>query len=238
VSAVQRAPRRPRTFDALLLGGIGVVLCVTAPSTAHARKQKVAEPEFTASYSQPAPAQPMPANGSIFQASSGYAALYEGNRARRVGDTLTILLVEQTAASKEAKSVLDKSGDFGITPPTTGPLDFLKSTDLSIGGGHKFSGKGSADQSNSLSGAVSVTVAEVYPNQTMLVRGQKQVRLNRGDEFIQIKGIVRFADIDQNNAVPSTRVADATINYTGTGDVARASRQGWLSRFFQVVSPF
>lgn len=232
------SPRRAGTANALLLGSVGIVLCVTSPSTAHARKQKAPEPEFTVSYAQPTPPQPTPGNGSIFQAASGYSALYEGNRARRVGDTLTILLVEQTAASKEAKSVLDKSGNFGLTPPTTGPLDFLKSTDVSIGGGHKFGGKGSADQSNSLSGAVSVTVAEIYPNQTMLVRGQKQVRLNRGDEFIQIKGIVRFADIDQNNTVPSTRVADATINYTGTGDVARASRQGWLSRFFQVVSPF
>ena len=89
-----------------------------------------------------------------------------------------------------------------------------------------------------LSGEVSVTVAAVYPNGTMLVQGQKRVTLNRGDEFVQIKGIVRPADIDANNRVPSTRVADARIAYTGKGDVARAGRQGWLSRFFQAVSPF
>jgi flagellar L-ring protein precursor FlgH len=81
-------------------------------------------------------------------------------------------------------------------------------------------------------------VAEVYPNGTMLVQGQKRVTLNRGDEFVRIKGIVRVADVDANNRVPSTRVADAQISYTGKGDVARAGRQGWLSRFFQVVSPF
>ena len=72
----------------------------------------------------------------------------------------------------------------------------------------------------------------------MLVQGQKRVTLSRGDEVVAIKGIVRTADVDANNRVPSTRVADARISYTGKGDVARASRQGWLSRFFQVVSPF
>ena len=99
-------------------------------------------------------------------------------------------------------------------------------------------GTGTAGQANSLSGEISVTVAQVYPNGTMLVQGQKRVTLNRGDEFIQIKGLVRTADVDRDNRVASTRVADAQIAYTGKGDVARAGRQGWLSRFFQVVSPF
>ncbi len=62
--------------------------------------------------------------------------------------------------------------------------------------------------------------------------------LNRGDEFVQIKGMVRTADINAYNRVPSTRVADARIAYTGKGDVARASRQGWLSRSSQIISPF
>ena len=78
----------------------------------------------------------------------------------------------------------------------------------------------------------------MLPNGTLLVSGQKQVTLNRGDEFVQIRGIVRPIDIDATNRVPSTRVADARIAYTGKGDVARASRQGWLSRFFQTISPF
>jgi flagellar L-ring protein precursor FlgH len=72
----------------------------------------------------------------------------------------------------------------------------------------------------------------------MLVQGQKRVTLNRGDEFVRIRGLVRMADVDRDNRVASTRVADAEISYTGKGDVARAGRQGWLSRFFQVVSPF
>ena len=81
-------------------------------------------------------------------------------------------------------------------------------------------------------------MAKLFPNGTMLVRGQKALTLNRGDEFIQITGIVRPADISPDNRVPSTRVADAKIIYTGKGEIARASSQGWLQRFFTRISPF
>ncbi|BCI71315.1 flagellar L-ring family protein [Sphingomonas sp. S17] len=223
-------------------GGLVLALAVLATAPAQASlfgKKKPAE-DFTTTRPLPVAAQPVaPANGSIFQAADGYAALYEGWRARRVGDPLTIVLVERTAASKSANSKLGSKGDLGINPPTTGPLgSLLKSTDIGMGGSRNFNGSGAADQSNSLSGEISVTVAQVFPNGTMLVQGQKRVTLNRGDEFIQIKGLVRMADVGIDNRVPSTRVADAQIAYTGKGDVARASRQGWLSRFFQAVSPF
>jgi flagellar L-ring protein precursor FlgH len=178
------------------------------------------------------------ANGAIFQASSGFAALHEGNRARRVGDALTILLVERMLAEKESASNTGRAGSIGLTPPSTGPLSFLSPEALKASGNQSFNGKGTAEQSNRLSGEVSVTVAEVYPNGTMLVRGQKQVTLNRGDEFVQISGLVRPSDVDFDNRVLSTRVADARITYTGKGDVARASRQGWLQRFFSILSPF
>lgn len=199
-------------------------------------KKKVRE-DFSATLPAPLPAA-APANGGIFQPGDGYAALYEGQRAHRIGDPLTIVLVERTSASKSAGSKLDSGGGFSLTPPSTGALSLFKQSDASVSGARNFTGTGSADQANALSGEISVTVAAVYPNGTMLVQGQKRVTLNRGDEFVQIKGLIRTADIDANNRVPSTRVADARIAYTGKGDVARASRQGWLSRFFQSISPF
>lgn len=199
--------------------------------------KKQAKEDFSATLPVAAPQAP-PANGGIFQAADGYAALYEGQRARRIGDPLTIVLVERTSASKSAGTKLDSGGGFSLTPPTTGALNLFNQSDASVSGKRNFNGTGSADQANALSGEISVTVAAVYPNGTMLVQGQKRVTLNRGDEFVQIKGIVRTADIDAYNRVASTRVADARIAYTGKGDVARASRQGWLSRFFQIISPF
>ena len=222
-----------------LLGTI-VLLGALAPVRADADIFGKKKPPVDYSVAMPVPLPaPGPANGSIFQASDGYAALHEGSRARRVGDPLTIVLVERTAASKTASSKLDSGGGFGISPPTSGALSSIfNATDASVSGKRNFGGTGQADQSNTLSGEVSVTVAAVFPNGTMLVQGQKRVTLNRGDEFVQIKGLIRIADIDADNRVASTRVADAQIAYTGKGDVARASRQGFLSRFFSVISPF
>lgn len=185
------------------------------------------------------PAMPKPpSNGAIFQASNGYVSLHEGPRARRVGDMLTILLVERTVAQKAVESKSGRDGDIGLTPPGTGPLSLFNPSDVAASGTQSFDGKGSAAQSNSLFGDISVTVAEVFPNGTMLVRGQKLMTLNRGEEWVQIQGIVRVADIDLDNRVLSSRVADARITYTGRGDIQRQSRPGWLQRFFSLVSPF
>jgi flagellar L-ring protein precursor FlgH len=217
-----------------------LLVAFVAPGRVDARLlgKKTPKTDFTTTLpTAPPPAPPAQANGAIFQASAGYAPLYEGWRAKHIGDPLTIVLVESTAASKSSSSKLDSATSIGITPPKSGPLA-LDPGATSASGNRNFDGKGTADQSNSLSGELSVTVAAVYPNGTMLVQGTKRVTLNKGDEFIQIRGIVRMADIDTENRVVSTRVADAQISYTGKGDVARAARQGWLAHFFGMVSPF
>lgn len=202
---------------------------------AEAKKQKV-DPEYAPTYSQPL--APRRANGAIFQVDDGYAALTSGARAARVGDMLTIVLAERTQASKSNAAKTDRSGNISLTPPATGPLSLFEPTDIGASGANSFDGKGSATQSNQLNGEISVTVAEVYPNGTMLVRGEKLLTLNRGDENIRISGIVRDADITADNRVSSTRVANARITYAGKGEIARASKQGWLQRFFTMISPF
>jgi len=202
---------------------------------ADARKAKASE-EYAPTLSTPL--APRPANGAIFQVDDGYAPLTSGARAARVGDMLTIVLAERTQASKSNAAKTDRSGSIGLTPPATGPASFFSPTDIAASGNNAFDGKGEATQSNQLNGEISVTVAEVYPNGTMLVRGEKLLTLNRGDENIRISGIVRDADIGADNRVSSTRVANARITYAGKGEIARASRQGWLQRFFSMLSPF
>jgi flagellar L-ring protein FlgH len=191
-------------------------------------------------YRPPAPVveAPAPANGAIFQASRGYAPLTSGYRAGAVGDTLTIALVERMQGSVTNSSDTDRNGSVGLTPPTTGPLSIFSASDASLGGNSQFAGSGQSSQGNSLSGEMTVTVIEVRPNGTLLVRGEKMVRINRGNELVRVSGIVRLADIGPDNRVPSTRIADARIDYTGRGEIARAGRQGWLQRFFSMLSPF
>lgn len=206
------------------------------PALAKKREQERAE--YAPTYSMAA-VRPAPANGGIFQADNGYAPLTSGARAAQVGDIITIQLVEATQASKSTAANTARDGGIGLTPPTTGIFSKLFSpSDATASGTQGFKGTGGASQSNSLSGEITVTVAQVFPNGTMLVRGEKALTLNRGDEYIQISGLVRQADVTPDNRVYSTRVADARITYTGKGEIARASRQGWLQRFFSMLSPF
>jgi flagellar L-ring protein precursor FlgH len=186
----------------------------------------------------PPPAPPPPvANGAIFQPANGYAPLTSGQRAAQVGDVITIVLVERTQGTSSSTSATDHDASIGLSPPTTGPLSFFNATDAAVGANSTFNGHGQTGQSNSLVGEISVVISEVLPNGTMRIRGEKLLRINRGNETIRISGIVRPGDIAADNRVASTRVADARIDYVGRGEISRASRQGWLQRFFSMLSP-
>lgn len=222
-----------RVFSTLALT-VAASLSFT-PALAKPKREKI---DYAPTYALPAQA-PAQANGGIFQASAGYTPLTSGSRASQVGDIITISLAESTQASKSNGADTSRDGSIGLTPPTTGALSKLFSaSDVAAGGTNTFKGAGKASQSNSLAGEIAVTVVEVRANGVMLVRGEKALTLNRGDEFIQISGLVRPADVSPDNRVLSTRVADARIIYTGKGEIARASRQGWLQRFFTMLSPF
>lgn len=175
-------------------------------------------------------------NGAIFQTSS-YAPLYQGQRAHRVGDVVTVVLAERTVTSKSASSRTQRKGGFAVSPPSTGPLSFSPS-DLNSSASSSFNGKGDAAQSSSLRGDITVTIAEVRPNGTALIQGEKIMQLSQGDEWIQLSGIIRLADISPDNTILSPRIADANLTYAGKGAVQQSSRQGWLLSFFNLVSPF
>lgn len=226
---------RTRIFRRSGLTLIALAITATA-SPALAGKRPGPGFEATLPLSDPAPA-PVAATGGIFSPANGYAALHLGLRARAVGDPVTILLLESTTATKSVASKSAKSGGASITPPDAGPLsvnpDALKASSNST-----FNGQGNASQTSTLASTLSVTIAEVRPNGTALVRGEKRMLLSQGNEWIQFSGIVRLIDIDLENRIPSTRVADARIEYSGKGALQRASKQGWLGQFFNMISPF
>jgi flagellar L-ring protein precursor FlgH len=205
------------------------------PVGVQAKKDKPVNPDYGPTL--PIAPPPASANGAIFQIGH-YSPLTSGARAARVGDIITINLVERTSASKSTSATTGRNGSLGLSPPVSGPLNLFSAGDVKMSGNQSFNGKGETAQSNALSGELSVTVAAVYPNGNMLVKGEKALTLNRGDENVQFTGIVRTADISVDNRVLSTRVAAARIVYTGKGEIARASQQGWLQRFFSILSPF
>ena len=183
-----------------------------------------------------------PGAGAIYAAGPGLN-LYGDRRARDVGDLLTITLVESTTASTTASTAINKESSIGIgtptlfgAPVTLGGKDILSAE---ASGERDFAGKGNSAQSNRLQGSVTVTVIQRLPNGNLVVQGQKNLRLNRGDELVQIQGIVRAADIAADNTIPSSKVADARIAYGGRGAVAQSNAMGWLGRFFNsALAPF
>ncbi|MFB1010166.1 MAG: flagellar basal body L-ring protein FlgH [Thiopseudomonas sp.] len=202
-------------------------------------------------YAPVVPRIPVPAEqnmGAIYQPSfeSNY---FTDRKAFRVGDIITIDLNERTQASKQANSSMQKDSEINMAAPNIlgmavapkNPLAGVKalgmtnpnlSLEVNAGGSRSNSGSGQAGQSNSLNGSITVTVADVLPNGVLVVRGEKWLTLNTGDELIRISGLVRADDISTDNRVSSTRIADARITYSGTGAFANASKPGWLSRFF------
>jgi flagellar L-ring protein FlgH len=186
----------------------------------------------------PMPAPQHVSAGAIFQSANGYSGLVTGTRARTLGDMVTIILTESTTTSKSTTGQTSREGSFGITPPTRGPLDFLNPDALKAAAEGSFTGSGNAAQQSRLNGAVAVTIAAIYPNGTAEVVGEKQMKLSQGDEWVQFAGRIRLVDIDGDNRLASSQVANARIIYTGKGAVQQASRPGWLSRFFNTISPF
>ncbi len=214
----------------------------------------IRDPEYAVSYpavhDSPQPAQA--ATGAIFQ--SGYdVALFQDIKAHRVGDILTIVLAESNTAKKKADTSITRDQENNIDNPTilgTSPEFALpgilplaatrgNTLETSLGSNHDFEGAADSSVSNSLAGDITVTVADVLPNGNLMVRGEKRLNINQGNEYIKLSGIVRPVDIASDNSVPSTKVADATIVYNGDGATAESNRMGWLSRFFaSALFPF
>lgn len=198
-----------------------------------------------------APAMPQkqhkarPKNGSLFLEYQGIA-LFGNSNNHRVGDIIEVTLDEKTVSTKSTGIAIDKSSDLSLLEggnPTVFGKDTTKklpiigdvTLPLSASQSRSFGGDASADQSNSLRGSISVTVTKILPNGNLMVRGEKWMTLNRGDEYIRISGMLRKEDVSLQNTVSSTKLANARISYSGTGDLANSQKIGWLGRFFNSI---
>jgi len=178
---------------------------------------------------------PPPLAGTVYN-TAGSFDLFMDLRARSVGDILTVLLVERTDASKESSTSTAKgsSVDTGFPTIAGGPvtLDGDEILNNEFESDTTFDGAADASQSNRLNGSITVTVAERLANGNLLVRGEKLITINQGEEFVRLEGIIRPVDIGPANTVVSTKVADAAITYSGRGNLQATNRPGWLTRFF------
>jgi flagellar L-ring protein precursor FlgH len=229
-----RATRFSPTFFVKRMAVASLLLAALTACTAMQERQKQDDAEWAAT-APVEPAEQPQANGSIYHDMQNME-LFNDARAHRIGDILTINLVEAMQASKKSETTTSKTDKINASAPE------LLGHSLSVKGGaaanstlnsaNSFDGAGSSTQSNQLNGQLTVTVAKRLSNNNLLVRGEKWLTINQGQELIRISGIVRAQDIGQDNSVDSTRVADARITYAGRGTLDSVNTQGWLAKFF------
>lgn len=173
---------------------------------------------------------PPTTGGGLFR--SGYtSSLISDRRAVRVGDILTVVLDESTQSSKSAGTSFGKESSVGIGIPTVLGKAY-PDVESSASGEREFNGSAKSSQQNTLRGSIAVSVHRVLPNGTLQIKGEKALRLNQGDEYIRLTGLVRIDDINRYNQVSSQSVANAKISYAGRGVLNDSNSAGWLTRFF------
>ncbi|HEY7558909.1 MAG TPA: flagellar basal body L-ring protein FlgH [Candidatus Binatia bacterium] len=181
--------------------------------------------------------------GSLWPADD-HVFFYADKKALRVGDIITVRIVESAQASNTADTDLSRSSSANASLSTFfGKKKFLnlfKLGDdlLTSSAENNHQGSGSTTRSGQLTATMTAVVREVLPNGNLVVQGTREVLVNHEQQFITLTGIVRPLDVDRDNVVLSTQLADANITIGGLGVVADKQRSGWGTWFFDFVWPF
>jgi flagellar L-ring protein precursor FlgH len=197
----------------------------------------VAQPTYAAPQAVPAP---VVNNGAIYQPAQ-YRPLFEDHRARLVGDTITVKIVEKVSASQSSTSTIDKGGTLSgsVTAlPGIRPNSFAAGrAGVGASSTNSFEGKGSTENTNDFSGTITAVVTGVLPNGHLIIAGEKQIGVNHNVDVLRFSGQVDPRAIQPGNSVPSASIANVRIEHRGRGAQAEAQGIGWLARFFLNVLP-
>ena len=195
------------------------------------------KPQPTAAVAAAAAPAPAPAaTGSLFSAQT-YRPLFEDHRARLVGDTLTVQIVERVSASATSTSTVDKSGSVEAGISALPGVKSITRAGAAGTGANAFEGKGATQSSNTFSGSITVIVREVMPNGHLVVAGEKQIGVNENVDVLRFSGQLDPRNIQAGNTVPSTQIANVRVEQRGRGAQADAQVMGWLGRVFLSVLP-
>ncbi|MBX9658775.1 MAG: flagellar basal body L-ring protein FlgH [Nitrospiraceae bacterium] len=223
----------------VVMAGLTVSACSLLPSSSASVSSKLTVPALA----------PPKTLGSLWQEDNGRAYLYEDMRAMRVGDILTVKIVEKHRGSKSADTSAQRDSTLSNSLAGTG-VGYIGIPGIRLGdearrglgvdasASNKFSGKGATNREGTLTGTISVIVVEVLPNGDLRVEGRREVTVNSEKQMMTIAGIVRRVDVDTKNTVLSSAIADAKIEYAGLGVLDDVQRPGWLVRILDWVYPF
>lgn len=156
------------------------------------------------------------------------SSMFADRKARRPGDLVTVIIVEQAQARQTAATSTGKDSEVSVGPGGGVLADLIPL--LRLGGGDSFSADGSTTRGGSLTAKITTRVVESYSNNTMRIEGRQKIVINGEEQEIVLTGLVRTEDVAPDNTVLSTFVADAEISFVGTGMVADKNKPGLLTR--------
>lgn len=189
--------------------------------------------------------QAKPATGSIY--SEAMAGYLEDTRAVRVGDIVHVAIDEHadakggatTALTHESQRLDGVQGMLGLLPALQKAApDMDMEQIISFLSKSSFTGDGQTSRAGELKGSIAVRVKKELPNGDLYIEGTKVVMINNEEYHLYISGLIRPSDIEMDNSVPSTRVADAEVEFTGRGDIATTVSRGWFTTFLDWINPF
>ena len=179
-------------------------------------------------------------NGGIYQERT-FRPLFEDKRARYVGDTITIILTENTSANKKNNAISNNTSSVAINTknfPGQNSTQDLANLSPAGGGTRKMDFEDSGIAQNAFSTTMAVTVNEVLPNGNLVVSGEKQIGFDKSTEFIRFSGVISPAFISVGNTVASTQVADVRVEYRTNTNVDKSVIANMINRFFFSMLPF
>jgi flagellar L-ring protein FlgH len=182
-------------------------------------------------------------SGSVWKGQ--LTSLYGDQRAKQIGDIVTVKIVEVSQASEKATTDTSRqsqasagiSNFFGLELKPAGPLTNPGSL-INSKMSNDYTGSGETTRTGSLSATITARIMDVLPNGNLAIEGKREIYVNNEKKEILVQGVIRPRDIAYDNSILSTQVADAKIIYTGIGVVSEKQRPGWLARTLDFVWPF
>lgn len=176
---------------------------------------------------------------------AGRESLFQDIKAHRVGDIVTIMVSEQSKASKEAATSTSRvreyngEGSFmGLSTPSQTILQPVNKTGYGLSFDNTFTGKGSTKKADSMTAYMTATVTDILPNGNLVIRGSRWTKVNDELQQIVLEGVVRPMDITRDNTVLSQNIAEAKIFFVGKGPISRQQKPGILGQILDMIVPF
>jgi flagellar L-ring protein FlgH len=162
-------------------------------------------------------------------------SLFSDQKAVRVGDAVTILIVESSSATNDARTEASRSSNLTLNATGQTGDKAIPGVNLGVGTGNSFKGEGGTSASGSLRARISARIDSVLPNGNLLVHGNRKITINNEDQIIHISGVIRPSDIQADNSVYSYNISDAEIAFEGSGIVSRAQGPGWITKLLHFL---